>query len=216
MGISREQALDCLNSTDLIGIGMEADAVRRALHPEGVATYTVSTGEAAPDPLSPEEFCIGEASDGILELHRRAHRAGIRTTAGMVFGAGESALERVEHLFALRNLQQETGGFIAFTPRSFRPPRGDSREAPTAVEYMRTLAVARMVLDNIENVESSCAAQGLKVVQMALRFGANDAGTVHSQGNPSFTEEDLRRVIRDAGFQPVERDPLYSMMFLNN
>jgi len=216
MGITREQALDCLNSADLIGIGMEADAVRRALHPEGVATYTVSTGEAAPDPLSPEEFSIGGDSASLLELHRRAHLAGIRTTAGMVFGAGESAEERVAHLFALRDLQQQTGGFIAFTPRSFRPPRGNVREAPTAVEYMRTLAVSRMVLDNIENIESSCAALGLKVVQMALRFGANDAGTIHPKDDPSFTEEDLRRVIRDAGLQPVERDPLYSMMFLNN
>jgi cyclic dehypoxanthinyl futalosine synthase len=133
----------------------------------------------------------------------------------MVFGAGESQEDRVEHLFAIREIQEETGGFTAFTPWSFMPAAG-ALEAPTAVEYMRTLAVARMVLDNIENVESNCLSQVLKVVQMALRFGANDAGAIRAGGMKSFTEEDLRRVIRDAGFRPVERDTLYRTMFLNN
>jgi cyclic dehypoxanthinyl futalosine synthase len=220
MGISKEQALDCLRSADLIGIGMEADAVRRELHPEGVVTYAVRSPSAGDDAglytLTAESFLIGSEPAHIFELHRRAHRAGIRTTAGMVIGAGESLEDRVEHLFAIRTLQEETDGFTAFAPYCLKPAIGDSRESPTAVEYMRTLAVARMVLDNIENVESSCVAQGLKVVQMALRFGANDAGVIPAEGRLSFTEEDLRRVIRDAGFRPVERDPSYGTMFLNS
>jgi len=220
MGITKEQALDCLRSADLIGIGMEADAVRRELHPEGVVTYTVGPASdprgAGLDSLSADGFKIGPAAGELLEIHRRAHRAGLRTTAGMVFGAGESVEERVDHLFAIRQLQEETCGFIAFTPSSYRPIAGDTRETPTAVEYMRTLAVSRMVLDNVENVESNCVAQGLKVVQMALRFGANDAGVIRCEGRAAFTEEDLRRVIRDAGFRPVERDSLYATMFLNN
>jgi len=290
MGISKEQALDCLKSADLIGIGMEADAVRRGLHPEGVVSYAVDRVVSAGDGLieaiedaeassvrlavapgmsfrdllmtlekirlrfpdlrvqgpsggvilrlaeeaglrlmytviglreaglssfGGDDLGIGDDTDRLLELHRCAHREGIRTTAGMVFGAGESLEDRVEHLFAIRAIQEETGGFTAFTPWSFMPAAG-AIEAPTAVEYMRTLAVSRMVLDNIENVESNCLAQGLKVVQMALRFGANDAGAIRVEGMKSFTEEDLRRVIRDAGFRPVERDTLYRTMFLNN
>jgi len=290
MGISREQALDCLKSTDLIGIGMEADALRREMHPEGVVSYAVDCVVPAGDgwagtieAAGPASVCItvapgttfsefeetlkaigrtfpgvrlhgpaggailrmadasglsagdavarlrdaglssfagddlraGRDSMRVLELHRSAHRAGIRTAAGMVFGAGESLEERVEHLFAIREIQGETGGFTAFTPWSFIPAAG-AIEAPTAVEYMRTLAVARIVLDNVENIESNCLAQGLKVVQMALRFGANDAGAIRVERMKSFTEEDLRRVIRDAGFRPVERDSLYRTMFLNN
>ena len=203
MGISKQQALDCLRSTDLIGVGMEADAVRRTLHPECVVSYAV-----------------GPASDGSpvdesarsLEMHRQA---GLKTTAGMVFGAGESLEQRVDSLFAIRELQEETGGFTAFSLSCFQP--GSSAiEAPTAVEYMRMLAVCRLALDNIQNVESNCVQQGLKVFQMALRFGANDAGSLPSERNLSFTEEDLRRVIRDAGFRPVERDAHYRMMYLDN
>lgn len=290
MGISKEQALDCLKSTDLIGIGMEADAVRRGLHPEGMVSYAVDCVVSAGDGLmeaieaaGADSVCLtvtpgmtfaefvetliairrrfpalrvhgpsggailrmadtagvsaaeavarlrdaglssfaggdlGARDDAerVLELHRSAHRAGIRTTAKMVFGAGESLEDRVEHLFAIRGIQEETGGFTAFTPWSFMPAAG-AIEAPTAVEYMRMLAVSRMVLDNIENIESNCMALGLKVVQMALRFGANDAGAIRDSGMKSFNEEDLRRVIRDAGFQPVERDTLYQTMFLSN
>jgi cyclic dehypoxanthinyl futalosine synthase len=290
MGISKEQALDCLKSTDLIGIGMEADAVRRGLHPEGVVSYAVDCVVSAGDGLMEaieasgsdsvslavapgmtfaefaktliairrrfpalrvhgpsggtilrmaeeagfrvmytviglreaglssfggDDLGVDDDTERVLELHRCAHREGIRTTAGMVFGASESIEQRVEHLFAIREIQEETGGFTAFTPRIYMSA-GGAIEAPTAVEYMRTLAVARMVLDNVENVESNCVAQGLKVVQMALRFGANDAGAIRAEGMKSFTEEDLRRVIRDAGFKPVERDTLYRTMFLNN
>ena len=201
MGISREQALDCLRSTDLIGVGMEADAVRRALHPENVVSYTVNSG---PDNQARQT----------LDQHRQAHATGLKTTAGMTFGAGESLEQRVGHLFAIRALQEQTGGFTAFSPSSFQPESAGI-EAPTAVEYMRMLAVSRLVLDNIENIESNCVAQGLKVFQMALRFGANDAGAVPSERGLSFTEEDLRRVIRDAGFRPVERDALYRTMYLD-
>ena len=292
MGISKEQALDCLESADLIGLGMEADSVRRRLHPEEVVSYAVDfavpasgdhlTGteasgamavslvETQGEDLTFEQLeatvaavhrrfpsikvhgpsaatvlraadaagldmgdatarlrdaglislacdrVVLQGSDGLFNLLRCAHRAGIRSAAGLVFGAGEGLKERVEHLFAIRELQEETGGFTSFTPWTFRPEPGSGTDAPTAVEYMRTLAVSRMVLDNIENVESNCMAQGLKVVQMALRFGANDAGAIPVEGEMSFTEEDLRRVIRDAGFMPAERDTLYQTMFLSN
>src|SRR5215471_3731123 len=115
MGISREQALECLKSDDLIGLGMEADAVRRQLHPEGVATYVVEC-EAECGPAS-EQVLTGSA--GIPEwvaAHRAAHAQGTRTTAAMVFGVGETLEQRVDFLDAVRTLQEETGGFVAFVP----------------------------------------------------------------------------------------------------
>jgi cyclic dehypoxanthinyl futalosine synthase len=171
-----------------------------------------------------------------LAVHRAAHGLGMSTVATMHFGAGQALELRVDLLAAVRQLQQETGGFTAFIPRGL-PSRNASSggwDGPTAVEQLKTLAVARVFLDNIENIQLNGAAQGLKVLQMGLRFGANDAGSVAPQalgakaGNGASTaggenaaaanrvsEEDLRRIIRDAGFQPVQRDTPYRTMFLN-
>ena len=159
-----------------------------------------------------------------VEVHRTAHRLGMQSTASMRFGGGEGVEQRVQHLETLRALQEETRGFAAFTLRTVRAakmPDGRSLEEVTSVEYLKTMAVSRMLLDNIANVQSSWATQGLKVLQMGLRFGSNDAGTVHaSEGSGSrgsmkkMTEEELRRVIRDAGFFPVQRDAMYRTMFL--
>jgi cyclic dehypoxanthinyl futalosine synthase len=181
-----------------------------------------------------------------IAVHRAAHGLEMRTVATMHFdageaGAGEAVDQCVDLLAAVRLLQQETGGFTAFIPRNL-PSRNASGgwDGPTAVEQLKTLAVARIFLDNIENIQLSGAAHGLKVLQMGLRFGANDAGSVTPEAlgakagngagagiganaaavapNPTAnqpTEEDLRRIIRDAGFQPVQRDASYRMMFLN-
>jgi cyclic dehypoxanthinyl futalosine synthase len=327
MGISTTQALDCFHSEDLIGIGMEADAVRRSLHPEGVVSYLVDrririaaagngqasddTAEAiysqtiyaqaaetlelggtglhlelaptAPLPafdwlcallsglqqrfpalclhglsatavvalaaaaqLSLRDTLIRLSEAGLnslagddamisqnipwLEVHRIAHQIGLRSTAAMVFGLDETLAQRVDHLQAIRALQQETGGFTAFTPIAFHPdlhpghvipPIPIGWQPPTAVEYLRTLAISRMLLDNIAHIQSSSAAQGLKVVQMTLRFGGNDLGSISLEAGAQrstnrVTEEDLRRVIRDAGFRPVQRDTLYRTHFLNH
>jgi len=146
----------------------------------------------------------------------------------MVFGAGETLEQRVAHLEAIQALQAETGGFTSFVPLAFRPKHpsevGADWEPATAVEYLRTLAISRMVLDGIPHIESRGAAQGLKVVQMALRFGSNDVGSVsleedarHRKARGSaISEEDLRRVIRDAGFRPAERNTSFQTMYLNN
>ena len=278
MGITREQALDCFSSHDLIGIGMEADAVRRRLHPEGVVTYAIdaticcasldstaiqaeveeaeadgATGIAlqssgldlgalttltsslkrrCPDlwlqlsaPASnPESLAqlhaagldsiaiLGVDADS-LTLHRAAHDAGMRTTATMIFGAGETSADLVAQLEAVRQLQDETGGFNAFVPISFHG--GRDLDDPTAVEYLKTLAISRMVLDNIDTIQSDWTRQGLKVLQMGLRFGANDAGQVPVQQTKLATEEELRRLIRDAGFQPAQRDLGHRVMMLS-
>jgi cyclic dehypoxanthinyl futalosine synthase len=116
----------------------------------------------------------------------------------------------------VRQLQDETGGFAAFSARN--ASAGREWEEATAVEYLKVLAVSRVLLENIENVEADWMPQGLKVLQMALRFGCNDAGSVstrNARGNASATtEEDLRRVIRGAGFEPVQRDALYRSMLI--
>ena len=313
MGISREQALECFASDDLIGIGMEADAVRRRLHPESVVSYAIDgrvdleggldaacaqvddvlerggsgvvlrggTGLqmvelerllAAVRERFPAVWLHGLSASGIsvaakvsgvtvpdavarmrdaglgsiagddaeilddavqrgghrcsvadwLGVHRAAHTLGMRTTVAMVFGGGETMEHRVNHLEAVRRLQEETGGFTAFTPSAFQM-LGSAASIPgweeaTGVEYLKTLAISRMYLDNIENVQANLETQGLKVLQMGLRFGGNDVGSVPEAAPGSgkgIAEEDLRRVIRDAGFRPVQRDLLYRTMYWN-
>lgn len=162
-----------------------------------------------------------------LEVHRTAHRLGMRTTATMMFGCGETLEQRVNHLEAVRRLQEETGGFTAFIPWTFQRENTSLgrfvKEEATAVEYLKTLAVSRLYLENIPNVQSSWVTQGLKTCQLGLRFGANDVGSVMIEENVvsaagahhRSTEEELRRIIRDAGFVPRQRDTLYRTLFLN-
>jgi len=146
-----------------------------------------------------------------VAVHRAAHELGMRTSAEMVFGVGETPEQRLDFLEAVRGLQEETGGFAAFVPLAAEAPGGRALDGVTAVERLKTLAIARMFLDNIENVQASAAGQGLKVLQMGLRFGANDVGAVRLEGGG---EEDVRRIIRDAGFRPAERDMAYRAMML--
>ncbi len=348
MSITREQALDYFRSDDLIGLGMDADAMRRKLHPEGVVTYIIDrninytnfcteyctfcafyrplkgklasegyildfetiyakiaetlemggTGVLMQGGLHPdlkidwfetllrgirerfpsiwlhclsasEILAIAEYSnlslrDTIMRLrdaglqsipgggaeilddevrhkiarlkcrtedwlavHRTAHSLGVRTTATMMFGVGETIEHRVNHFEQVRRLQEETGGFTAFIPWSFQPNNtalgGRGWDEATAVEYLKVLAISRLYLSNIENVQSSWVTQGLKVLQMGLRFGGNDVGSVMLEENVvkaagtsnCTTEEELRRIIRDAGFRPAQRDTLYTTLFLN-
>jgi cyclic dehypoxanthinyl futalosine synthase len=348
VAITRTQALDYFRSDDLIGLGMEADALRRKLHPEGVVTYIVDrninytnfcteycsfcafyrplkgklasegyildfetiyqkiaetvemggTGVLMQGGLHPdlkiewferllrgikerfpqvwlhcfsasEILAIAEYSnlsvrDTIARLrdaglasipgggaeilddevrhriarlkcstedwvnvHRTAHQLGMRTTATMMFGVGESFEHRVNHFEQVRRLQEETGGFTAFIPWSFQPTNtalgGRKWDEATSVEYLKVLAISRLYLDNVENVQSSWVTQGLKVLQLGLRFGGNDVGSVMLEENVvkaagtsnCTTEEELRQVIRGAGFRPVQRDTLYTTYFLN-
>jgi len=162
-----------------------------------------------------------------LEVHRVAHLLGMRTTATMMFGCGETLRQRVNHLEALRRLQEETGGFTAFIPWTFQHRRTALgrllTEEVTAADYLKTLAVSRLYLENIDHVQASWVTQGLKICQVALRFGANDVGSVMLEENVvratglqhEASEEELRRIIRDAGFIPRQRDTLYRVLFLN-
>ena len=162
-----------------------------------------------------------------LDVHRTAHQLGMRTTATMMFGCGETIEQRMNHLELVRNLQEETGGFTAFIPWTFQRENTSLgrfvKEEATAVEYLQTLAISRIYLENFENVQSSWVTQGLKTCQLGLRFGGNDVGSIMIEENVvsaagahhRASEEELRRIIRDAGFVPRQRDTLYRTYFLN-
>ena len=162
-----------------------------------------------------------------IDVHRTAHSLGMRTTATMMFGCGETVEQRVNHLEAVRRIQEETGGFTAFIPWTFQRENTSLgsfvKEEATAVEYLKALAISRLYLENVLNVQSSWVTQGLKTCQIGLRFGGNDVGSIMIEENVvaaagahhRSTEEELRRIIRDAGFIPKQRDTLYRTYFLN-
>ena len=342
--MTREQAADLFRSDDLVGIGMEADRIRRQIHPEGVVSYIIdrninytnfcteycsfcafyrpmghSEGYVLPGETifekiretvqlggtgilmqgglhphlkiewyeellrsikqrfniwchcfsAPEIVNIAEVSglslrdtiarlrdaglDSIpgggaeildqdvrhrisrlkcsvqewIDVHRTAHSLGMRTTATMMFGTGETIEQRLNHLEIVRHIQEDTGGFTAFIPwffqREYTSLGRFVKEEATAVEYLKMLALSRIYLDNIRNIQASWVTPGLKVCQLALRFGGNDVGSIMIEENVvsaagthhCATEEELRRLIRGAGFVPKQRDTLYRTYFLN-
>lgn len=160
-------------------------------------------------------------TDEWLAVMRAAHRVGLRSTATMMFGIGDTVAHRVRHLERVRSLQDETGGFTAFIPWTFqRENTALGRritEEPTGIDYLKMLAVSRLFLDNIENFQSSWLTQGLRLGQVALRFGANDMGSIMIEENVvsaagahnQADEAALRRLITTAGFIPQQRDILY-------
>ena len=159
-----------------------------------------------------------------LDIHRTAHRLGMRSNVTMLYGHIETPRERVDHMLRARALQDETGGFQAFIPLAFHPDNNQMRKlpAPTAADSLRVHAVARLMLDNIPHVKAFWIATGLEVAQTSLWFGVDDLdGTVqeeriyHMAGAPTpeaMTPEQIRTLIRDAGRHPVERDTLYNVV----
>jgi cyclic dehypoxanthinyl futalosine synthase len=159
-------------------------------------------------------------SDEWVEVHRIAHSLGLRTTATMMFGCGEELHHRVNHFERIRQIQEETGGFTAFIPWIFAAENtalGKKVQETTAVDYLKTLAVSRLYLDNIDHIQSSWLTPGIKVCQIGLQFGADDVGSILIEENVVYAagvrrrtnEEELRRIIIDAGFLPAQRDTLY-------
>jgi cyclic dehypoxanthinyl futalosine synthase len=160
------------------------------------------------------------------QMHRDAHSLGMRTTATMMFGCGEEYRHRVNHLERVRHIQEETGGFTAFIPWIFAPentPLGKKVPEATAVDYLKTLAISRIYLDNVDHVQSSWLTPGIKVCQVGLQFGADDVGSILIEENVVYAagvrnrtnEAELRRIISDAGYIPAQRDTLYRSYALN-
>ena len=165
-----------------------------------------------------------------LQVHRVAHGLGMRTTATMMYGHVETVEHRLEHMRLLRELQDDTGGFTAFIAWNFQPEstqlgahseRWDGFKA-TGFDHLRTVAVARLFFDNIDNLQASWVTQGPRIAQVSLRYGVNDFGStmleenvVSAAGTSHTNEMDLatmERLIRDAGFEPKRRDTRYELV----
>src|SRR5882757_1704665 len=166
--------------------------------------------------------CYGKATaDEWLDVMRHAHHAGLRTTATMMYGTVETDEERLEHLFRLRGLQDETHGFTAFITWSYQPEHTELGGAEaTGLDYLRTLALARIVLDNFDNLQASWVTQGGKVGQLSLAYGANDMGSVMIEENVvraagaeyCMDEFEVVRNIENAGFVPKRRNMHYDVL----
>jgi len=166
--------------------------------------------------------CYNKAtSDEWLGVMRHAHHMGLRTTATMMYGTVETVEERLEHLFRLREVQDETGGFTAFISWSYQPDHTElGGDEATGVEYLRTLAIARLVLDNFDNLQASWVTQGGKVGQLSLAYGSNDMGSVMIEENVvraagasyCMDEIEIVRNIENAGFVAKRRNMHYEIL----
>ena len=159
-----------------------------------------------------------------LDIHRIAHRLGMRSNVTMLYGHIETAEERVDHMLRARGLQDETAGFQAFIPLAFHPDNNQMRKlpAPSAADTLRVHAVARLMLDNIPHIKAFWIATGVEVAQTALWFGVDDLdGTVQeekiyhmagAQTPEAMTPREIERLITAAGREAVERDTLYNVV----
>ncbi len=163
-----------------------------------------------------------------LDVMRAVHKVGLKSTATMMFGIGDKVEHRVRHLQRIRDLQDETGGFTAFISWTFQRENTalgrKIKEEPTGIDYLKMLAVSRLFLDNIQHIQSSWLTQGLRLGQTALRFGADDMGSIMIEenvvsaagANTEANEKELRYQIREAGFVPQQRDILYNYVNRDN
>src|SRR3990170_137842 len=150
-----------------------------------------------------------------------AHKVGMATAATMMFGSLETKREILEHLVRLRDIQDQTRGFTAFIPWSYQP--GNTKlggRSATAVEYLKVLALSRIMLDNFQNIQASWVTQGAKIAQVALEFGANDFGSTMIEENVvaaagltvRMTRQEIVDLIKDAGYVPAQRDTRYNIL----
>jgi cyclic dehypoxanthinyl futalosine synthase len=155
------------------------------------------------------------------DVMKAAHQLGMPSTATMMFGSVETDKEIVEHLVRLRGIQDETGGFTAFIPWTYQPGNTKLGGRPaTAVEYLKVLALSRIMLDNFDNVQASWVTQGAKIAQIALEFGANDFGSTMIEENVvaaagvtfRMTKQEIVNLIKDAGYCPAQRDTTYHIL----
>jgi cyclic dehypoxanthinyl futalosine synthase len=197
--------------------------VVRQLREAGLDSIPGGGGEILVDAIRARVARKKAQTDQWLGVQEEAHRQGMKTSVTMMYGLGESNADRVEHLLRVREVQERTGGFTAFICWPLQPegtPGMSDYPKTDAVTYLRTLALARIVLRNIPNMQSSWVTMGHKVGQVALRFGANDYGSLMMEENVvsaagttyRTTLAEIDRIIRDAGYQPVRRRQDYSLI----
>ncbi|HEX2449998.1 MAG TPA: cyclic dehypoxanthinyl futalosine synthase [Gemmatimonadales bacterium] len=203
--------------------GMTVPEVIRELRAAGLDSIPGGGGEILVDEVRRRVARKKAMTDQWLEVQEEAHRQGMRTSVTMMYGMGESNADRIEHLLRVKAVQQRTGGFTAFICWPLQPegtPEMSHYRKTDAVSYLRTLAIARVVLDNVPNLQSSWVTMGHKVGQIALRFGANDYGSLMMEENVvsaagttyRTTLGEIERLIGDAGYRPVRRRQDYSLI----
>jgi len=216
-------APEILCIAEISGLSIRETLIR--LRDAGLASIPGGGAEILDDEVRQRIARLKCTSDEWCEVHRVAHSLGMRTTATMMFGCGEELRHRVNHLERIRQIQNDTGGFTAFIPWIFAPentPLGKKVPETTAVDYLKTLAVSRLYLDNVDHIQSSWLTPGIKVCQVGLQFGADDVGSILIEENVVYAagvrnrtnEAELRRIINDAGYIPVQRDTLYRTFYL--
>jgi aminodeoxyfutalosine synthase len=204
--------------------GMSDEGVLRALQQAGLDSLPGGGAEIFAERVR-RKICHDKCgADRYLAIHALAHGLGMRTNITMLYGHIETLAERVDHMLRARALQDQTGGLQAFIPLAFHPDNNQMRKlpAPPGTETLRVHAVSRLMLDNVPHVKAFWIATGLELAQMALWFGVDDLdGTVqeeriyHMAGSatPEFVStSSIRRLIRAAGREPVERDTLYNVV----
>jgi cyclic dehypoxanthinyl futalosine synthase len=202
---------------------MDARDVIRELQKAGLDSIPGGGGEILVQRVRDEVAKKKAGADRWLEIMEIAHQEGMKTSVTMMYGIGETLPERLEHLERVREVQQRTKGFTAFICWPLQPentPRMSHMPKTDAVDYLRTVAFARVVLDNVPNIQSSWVTMGMKIGQTALHFGCNDFGSlmieenVVSAANTTYrtTIEEMERLIRDAGFTPARRRQDYSII----
>jgi cyclic dehypoxanthinyl futalosine synthase len=221
----------CFSAPEIVNIAKVSDLSIRdtlaRLRDAGLDSLPGGGAEILDDAVRHRISRLKSSVNDWIDVHRACHSLGMRSTATMMFGTGETIEERMNHFDIVRQIQEDTGGFTAFIPWSFQRENTSLgrfvKEEATAVEYLKMLALSRLYFENIENIQSSWVTPGLKTCQIGLRFGGNDVGSIMIEENVvsaagahhRASEEELRRLIRDAGFIPKQRDTLYRTYFLN-
>jgi cyclic dehypoxanthinyl futalosine synthase len=201
---------------------MGADQVIRELRSAGLDSIPGGGGEILVQEVRDRVAKKKAGADRWLEIMEIAHGFGMKTSVTMMYGLGESLADRIEHLMRVREVQARTGGFTAFITWPLQPEHTQMEGTPRtdAVTYLRTVAMARLVLDNVPNLQASWVTMGLKVGQVSLRFGCNDFGSLMIEENVvsaagtthRATIGEMRRHIVDAGFTPARRRQDYSII----
>lgn len=217
--------LHCFSPPEIHNIhlisGLGYETIMRRLKAAGLNSLPGGGGEILDDDVRKRVSTKCNTQEW-LDVMRAVHKVGLRSTGTMMFGIGDQIEHRVRHLQRIRDVQDETGGFTAFIPWTFQREntalgRKITKE-PTGIDYLKMLAVSRLFLDNVRHIQSSWLTQGLKLGQAALRFGADDMGSIMIEENvvsaagasTCANERDLRYQIREAGFHPQQRDILYN------
>lgn len=218
--------IHALSPTEIIYIAhisrLSIEQTLRRLQQAGLQSIPGGGGEILVDRVRRQIAPYKHTVDEWLDCMRIAHELGIYSTATMMFGHVETIEDRIEHLLRVRELQAETGGFRAFIAWNFQP---EETELPhikkaTGYDYLRTVAVARLMLHNVPNLQASILTQGPKITQIALGYGINDLGStmieenVVSAAGSKFipTAAEMERLIRDAGYEPRRRNTRYELL----